>query len=121
MPSQPPAVVLLSGGLDSTTVLAIAQTQGFALNALTIQYGQRHPIEVEAARRIAERYRVLRHIVVPLDLRQFGGSALTADLAVPKDRTADQMGQGIPITYVPARNTIFLALALGWAETLGAT
>ncbi len=120
MASQPPAVVLLSGGLDSTTVLAIAHTQGFALNALTIQYGQRHAIEVDAARRIAERYRVLRHIVVPLDLRQFGGSALTAELAVPKDRTEEQMGQGIPITYVPARNTIFLALALAWAETLGA-
>jgi 7-cyano-7-deazaguanine synthase len=121
MADQRPAVVLLSGGLDSTTVLAIAQTQGFAVSALTIQYGQRHAIEVEAARRIAERYRVPRHIVVPLDLRQFGGSALTADLAVPKDRSADQMGHGIPITYVPARNTIFLALALGWAETLGAT
>jgi 7-cyano-7-deazaguanine synthase len=120
MADQRPAVVLLSGGLDSTTVLAIAQTQGFAVNALTVQYGQRHAVEVEAARRIAERYHVLRHIVVPLDLRQFGGSALTADLAVPKDRSAEQMGHGVPITYVPARNTIFLALALGWAETLGA-
>ena len=121
MASQRPAVVLLSGGLDSTTVLAIAHTQGYALNALTLQYGQRHAIEVEVARHVAEHYRVQRHVILPLDLRQFGGSALTADLAVPKDRTADQMGQGIPITYVPARNTIFLALALGWAETLGAT
>src|SRR5580704_2779338 len=120
MTDQRPAVVLLSGGLDSTTVLAIAQSQGFAVNALTMLYGQRHAVEVEAARRIAQRFRVLRHVVVPLDLRQFGGSALTADLAVPKDRSADEMGHGIPVTYVPARNTIFLALALGWAETLGA-
>ena len=115
------AVVLLSGGLDSATVLAIAREQGFALNALTVHYGQRHAVEVEAARRIAKRYGALRHVVLPLDLRQFGGSALTADVAVPKDRSPDEMGHGIPITYVPARNTIFLALALGWAEALGAT
>jgi 7-cyano-7-deazaguanine synthase len=121
MATKPAAVVLLSGGLDSATVLAIARAQGFALNALTVHYGQRHAVEVEAARRIAERYGALRHVVLPLDLRQFGGSALTADLAVPKDRSPDEMGHGIPITYVPARNTIFLSLALGWAEALGAT
>jgi 7-cyano-7-deazaguanine synthase len=121
MATKPGAVVLLSGGLDSATVLAIARAQGFALNALTVHYGQRHAVEVEAARRIAARYDVVRHVVLPLDLRQFGGSALTADVAVPKDRSAEDMGHGIPITYVPARNTIFLALALGWAEALGAT
>src|SRR5258708_6126376 len=121
MTTKTGAVVLLSGGLDSATVLAIARDQGFAVNALTVYYGQRHAVEVEAARRIAERYGALRHVVVPLDLRQFGGSALTADMAVPKDRSPDEMGHGIPITYVPARNTIFLALALGWAEALGVT
>src|SRR5882724_6956145 len=118
MATKPSAVVLLSGGLDSATVLAIARAQGFALNALTVHYGQRHAVEVEAARRIAQRYGALRHVVLPLDLRQFGGSALTADVAVPKDRSPDEMGHGIPITYVPARNTIFLSLALAWAETL---
>jgi 7-cyano-7-deazaguanine synthase len=114
------AVVLLSGGLDSATALAIARDQGFALNALTLQYGQRHAVEVEAARHVAAACGVARHVVMPLDLRQFGGSALTADLPVPKDRSPDAMSHGIPITYVPARNTIFLALALGWAEALGA-
>jgi 7-cyano-7-deazaguanine synthase len=113
------AVVLLSGGLDSATVLAHARDQGFAVNALTVQYGQRHAIEVEAARQIAQRAGALRHVVLPLDLRQFGGSALTADVPVPKNRTPDAMSHGIPVTYVPARNTIFLALALGWAEALG--
>jgi 7-cyano-7-deazaguanine synthase len=113
------AVVLLSGGLDSATALAIARDQGFALNALTLQYGQRHVVEVEAARHVAAACGVARHVVMPLDLRQFGGSALTADLPVPKDRSPDAMSHGIPITYVPARNTIFLALALGWAEALG--
>jgi 7-cyano-7-deazaguanine synthase len=120
MSDSRPAVVLLSGGLDSTTTLAIAQQAGFACHGLTFQYGQRHVIEVEAARQIARHFRVVDHVVMPIDLRQFGGSALTSDLPVPKDRSADHMGQGIPITYVPARNTIFLAFALGWAEVLGA-
>lgn len=114
------AVVLLSGGLDSTTTLAIAQDDGFTCHALTMQYGQRHAIEIEAARRIARRHRVAEHVVLPIDLRQFGGSALTSDIAVPKDRPADEMSHGIPITYVPARNTIFLSFALAWAEVLGA-
>jgi 7-cyano-7-deazaguanine synthase len=114
------AVVLLSGGLDSTTTLAIAQQAGFACCALTFQYGQRHAIEIDAARRIAERFGVQAHIIVPIDLRQFGGSALTSDLEVPKDRPLEAMSVGIPITYVPARNTIFLSFALAWAEVLGA-
>src|SRR5260221_1492602 len=121
MATNPGAVVLLSGGLDSATVLAIAREHSFAFNALTVHYGQRHAVEVAAARRIAERYGALRHVVLPLDLRQFGGSALTADVAVPKDRSPDEMGHGIPITYVPARNTIFLPLPLGWAEALRGT
>src|SRR5258706_6156358 len=121
MATNPAAVVLLSGGLDSATVLASARAKGSALNALTVHYAQRQAVEAEAARRIAQRYGALRHVVLPLDLRQFGASALTADVAVPKDRSSDEMGHGIPITYVPARNTIFLALALGWAEALGAT
>ena len=120
MPEQPTAVVLLSGGLDSTTVLAIAQSEGFACAALTVLYGQRHAVEVEAAKRVAAQMGVERHVVVPIDLRVFGGSALTADIDVPKDRPVEAMGEGIPVTYVPARNTIFLAFALGWAEVLGA-
>jgi 7-cyano-7-deazaguanine synthase len=116
-----PAVVLLSGGLDSTTTLAIARSEGFTVNALTFEYGQRHVVEVNAARRIAKNFDVARHVVVPIDLRVFGGSALTADVNVPKDRPADEMAHGIPITYVPARNTIFLSLALAWAEVLGAS
>jgi 7-cyano-7-deazaguanine synthase len=112
------AVVLLSGGLDSTTALAIAQQQGYAAQAITFDYGQRHAGEVQAARRIAARMRVDRHIVVAVDLRQFGGSALTADVPVPQSRSVDQIGKEIPVTYVPARNTIFLSLALAWAETL---
>lgn len=114
-------VVLLSGGLDSATALAVAKSQGFDVHALTFRYGQRHEQEIEAACRIAESLRVRRHVVVPLDLRVFGGSALTGDLAVPKGRSLEEMSQGIPATYVPARNTIFLALALAWAEVLGAT
>jgi 7-cyano-7-deazaguanine synthase len=114
-------VVLLSGGLDSTTTLAIARAQGFDLYALTFEYGQRHKLEVAAARLIAARLGVARHIVVPIDLRVFGGSALTSDLAVPKGRSADAMAEGIPITYVPARNTIFLSYALAWAEVLGSS
>lgn len=115
------AVVLLSGGLDSTTTLAIARSQGFACHALTMQYGQRHAVEIDAARRIAEQLGVVQHIVLPIDLRQFGGSALTSDLPVPKDRPLEAMSHGIPATYVPARNTIFLSFALAWAEVLGAT
>lgn len=113
---RPPAVVLLSGGLDSTTVAAIAQAQGFDLLALTIDYNQRHRIELASAARVATAMGALRHIVLPLDLRGFGGSALTADIAVPKDGGE----HGIPVTYVPARNTIFLSVALGWAEAAGA-
>jgi len=108
-----PAVVLLSGGLDSTTTLAIATRDGYSAHALTFRYGQRHAHEIDAARRIAARYHVARHEIVDVDLRAFGGSALTADIPVPKDR---EIGEGIPITYVPARNTIFLAFALAYAE-----
>jgi 7-cyano-7-deazaguanine synthase len=110
------AVVLLSGGLDSMVVAGLAREEGFRLLALTIDYNQRHRIELAAAARIAERLGAERHIVLPLDLTGFGGSALTADIDVPKDG----LGEGIPVTYVPARNTIFLSLALGWAEAAGA-
>jgi 7-cyano-7-deazaguanine synthase len=116
-----PAVLLLSGGLDSTTMLAYAIAQGFDVHAMTFRYGQRHAGEIEAARRVARHYGVIDHVVVDIDLRTFGGSALTADIAVPKDRSADAMAIGIPITYVPARNTIFLSFCLAWAEVLGAT
>jgi 7-cyano-7-deazaguanine synthase len=114
------AVVLVSGGLDSATALAMAKAAGFELNALTIGYGQRHAVELVAARRVAQAAGVSRHVELEIDLRAFGGSALTSDLPVPKDRADEAMAQGIPSTYVPARNTVFLALALGWAETLGA-
>ncbi len=117
---KPKGIVLLSGGIDSTTTLALAQRQGFEVYALTFRYGQRHQLEVEAARRIAGALRAARHEIIDLDLRRFGGSALTDDIAVPKDRTRDEIGAGIPVTYVPARNTIFLAFALAWAEVLGA-
>jgi 7-cyano-7-deazaguanine synthase len=120
MEPQSNAVVLLSGGLDSTTTLAIAIEQGFVPHALTFRYGQRHEAEIAAAQRIAARHGVARHAVVEFDLRQFGGSALTADIAVPKGRDPAAMARGIPVTYVPARNTIFLSFALAWAETLGA-
>jgi 7-cyano-7-deazaguanine synthase len=113
------AVVLLSGGLDSTTTLAIARDEGFEPYALTFRYGQRHVVEIEAARRIASALGAAEHVVVDIDLRLFGGSALTADIDVPKHRTTDEIGEGIPITYVPARNTIFLSFALAWAEVLG--
>jgi 7-cyano-7-deazaguanine synthase len=117
MSQQPrPAVVLLSGGLDSTTTLAIAKHEGFRLHALTFQYGQRHAIEVEAARRVAQTFDVERHVIVDIDLRVFGGSALTDALVVPKNRTPEEISDGIPITYVPARNTVFLAYALAFAE-----
>jgi 7-cyano-7-deazaguanine synthase len=113
------AVVLLSGGLDSTTTLAIAKHEGFRLHALTFQYGQRHAIEIAAARRVAQAMGVERHVIVDIDLRVFGGSALTDDLAVPKNRTQEAIGEGIPVTYVPARNTVFLAYALAFAEVTG--
>ena len=114
------AVVLVSGGLDSATTLAIARSQGFDCYAIAFDYGQRHRHELLAAQRVAKELGAVRQIVVPIDLRAFGGSALTGDIAVPKDRSDAEMVQGIPITYVPARNTVFLSLALGWAETLGA-
>ena len=121
MGEQQPAVVLLSGGLDSATTLAMARHDGYNPYALSFRYGQRHKAELEAASRVAENLGVARHIVLDIDLRQFGGSALTADLAVPKGRSVEAMGVGIPVTYVPARNTVFLSLALAWAEVLGAT
>lgn len=120
MPSPRRAVVLLSGGMDSATTAAIARAEGFEVNALSIRYGQRHAAELEAAREIARRVGAARHVELPVDLRPIGGSALTADIPVPLDREPAAIGPGIPATYVPARNTIFLAAALGWAETLGA-
>jgi 7-cyano-7-deazaguanine synthase len=117
---QPNAVVLLSGGLDSTTTLAIAKRQGFRPYAMTFRYGQRHQAEIEAARRVAAQFDVAEHMVVEIDLGRFGGSALTSDMEVPKRRALEEMGQGIPSTYVPARNTIFLSFALAWAEVLKA-
>jgi 7-cyano-7-deazaguanine synthase len=112
-----PAVVLLSGGLDSTTTLALATRDAYTVHALTFRYGQRHAYEIEAARRIAARYAVARHEIIDVDLRAFGGSALTGDIPVPKDRA---IGDAIPVTYVPARNTIFLSFALAYAEVTGA-
>jgi 7-cyano-7-deazaguanine synthase len=113
-----PAVCLLSGGLDSATALAFARRDGFACYALSFDYGQRHRIELEAAARVAHSLGAVEHKTVVIDLRLFGGSALTADIDVPKDRPASAMTHGIPITYVPARNTIFLSFALAWAEVL---
>jgi 7-cyano-7-deazaguanine synthase len=120
MDAKRKAVILLSGGLDSATTLAEARQAGFELNALTINYGQRHAVEIEAARRVARAFGAVRHVELAIDLRGFGGSALLADGDVPKDRTTQDMAHGIPSTYVPARNTVFLSLALAWAETLGA-
>ncbi len=114
------AVVLLSGGLDSATALAEARADGFETYALTVLYGQRHHIEIEAARRVANVLGAARHVEQVIDLRAFGGSALTSDIDVPKDRDEAAMTASIPITYVPARNTVFLSLALAWAEALGA-
>src|ERR1700709_253456 len=111
---MPAAVLLLSGGLDSTTLLAMALAEGFDVHAMSFRYGQRHATEIEAARRVAARYNVRDHVIVDIDLRVFGGSALTSDIAVPKDRNPGEMGEGVPITYVPARNTIFLSFALAW-------
>jgi 7-cyano-7-deazaguanine synthase len=115
------AVVLLSGGLDSATTLAIARQEGFAAYAMSFAYGQRHAFELECARRLARAAGAAAHHLVQIDLRAFGGSALTADIDVPKRRSPEQMGGDIPITYVPARNTIFLSFALAWAETLGSS
>lgn len=114
------AVVLVSGGLDSATTLAIAKANAFELYALSFDYGQRHRFELQAAQRVCAAIGVFNHITFKLDLSQFGGSALTADIEVPKDRSADEQQTGIPVTYVPARNTVFLSVALGWAEVLGA-
>jgi 7-cyano-7-deazaguanine synthase len=114
------AVVLLSGGLDSTTALAIATSEGFEAHSLSFRYGQRHRAELDAAARIAKALGVAQHVVSDIDLRVFGGSALTADIGVPKYRSHAEMGEGIPVTYVPARNTIFLSFALAWAEVLEA-
>ncbi len=118
--SEPRAVVLSSGGIDSTTTLAVARAEGYALYSLTFDYGQRHRAELLAARRVADFFRVERHLVVSLDLRPIGGSALTDAIGVPKGRSVEAMAAEIPVTYVPARNTIFLSYALAWAEVLGA-
>jgi 7-cyano-7-deazaguanine synthase len=113
-----PAVVLLSGGLDSSTVVACAQRDGFEVYAMSFNYGQRHQVELQHARRVAQKSGVRDHVVVNFDLRPIGGSSLTSSAQVPKHRSVDEMGQGIPSTYVPARNTIFLSFALAWAEVL---
>lgn len=114
------AVLLLSGGLDSATTFALAREQGFDVYAMSFRYGQRHAVELEAARRVAHMLGAREHRIVDIDLRAFGGSALTDNIAVPKSRSAEEISHGIPITYVPARNTIFLSFALAWAEVLGA-
>jgi 7-cyano-7-deazaguanine synthase len=119
--SNAKAVVLLSGGMDSATTAAIALERGFDVHALTFRYGQRHAAELDAARRVAARLGIRQHVTLDIDLRAFGGSALTAELPVPKDTPMAEIGQRIPATYVPARNTIFLSFALGWAEVLGAS
>jgi len=119
--NKPKAVVLLSGGLDSTTVLAMAMPLDFDVYAISFRYGQRHSIELEKAAQVAQRLGAARHIVVDVNLRAFGGSALTSDTAVPKGRATSEMSHGIPITYVPARNTIFLSFALAWAEVIGSS
>lgn len=119
--ASPRAVVLLSGGLDSATALAVARDEGFECYALSFDYGQRHDRELESARRVAGALGAKQHLVLRLDLRAIGGSALTADIAVPKSRSESEMSAGIPVTYVPARNTIFLSHALAWAEVLGSS
>jgi 7-cyano-7-deazaguanine synthase len=120
--NNPPAVILLSGGLDSATALAIARSQDYAPYALSFRYGQRHSIELDAAERVAAAQGVVRHVVAGIDLRVFGGSALTDDIDVPHHASADDLdGSEIPVTYVPARNTVFLSFALAWAETLGSS
>ena len=119
MKKQFKAVVLLSGGLDSATTLAIARDRGFKIYALSFRYGQRHAVEMKAARRIARKNKVAGHLILNMDLRKIGGSALTADIHVPKNQTGSVLKRKIPVTYVPARNTIFLAYALAWAEVIG--
>lgn len=119
-PFRKKALVLLSGGLDSSTVLAVAKSQRYDIYALTFRYGQRHAIETNLARQVAERFKVEEHKIAQIDLRLFGGSALTDDISVPKDRSLEDMDSGVPITYVPARNTIFLSFALAWAEVIEA-
>ena len=121
MQAKPKAVVLLSGGLDSTTVLAIANASGYETYALSFSYGQRHSWELECARKVAANSGVKDHRVAQIDLRVFGGSALTADISVPKGRSLEEMSDKIPVTYVPARNTIFLSFALAWAEVIGSS
>src|SRR5262245_1833533 len=118
--TAPPAVVLLSGGLDSATAAAIARAEGYRIFALSIDYGQRHRWELQAAQNVARSLGVTKHVTVSVDLAQIGGSALTSDIAVPQNRTDVEMSSGIPVTYVPARNTVFLSLALGYAEVVGA-
>ena len=119
--AAPRAVVLSSGGLDSTTVMAIARSEGYEIYSLSFRYGQRHAVELAAARRVAEAMGVCEHLVIDVDMKLIGGSALTDDIPVPKDRSEGEMDGGIPVTYVPARNTIFLSYALGWAEVVGAS
>lgn len=116
-----PAIVLLSGGLDSATVAAIAKRDGYRLHALSFSYGQRHSVELDAARTVAALVQAEEHRIIDIDLRVFGASALTADIPVPKDRSADDMESGIPVTYVPARNTIFLSYGLAYAEVVAAS
>lgn len=118
--SKKPALVLLSGGIDSATAAAIGKKKGYKLHALSLDYGQRHRIELKAAKQVAKFLKVAEHRIIPLDLRAIGGSALTANIKVPKKRSAKAISKGIPITYVPARNSIFLSIALGYAETIGA-
>jgi 7-cyano-7-deazaguanine synthase len=120
-PVSKKAVVLLSGGLDSTTTLAIARSEGYQCHALSFRYGQRHAFELEAARRVTKALGAAQHVVANIDLRQFGGSALTSDIEVPKGRSVADMAADIPVTYVPARNTVFLSFALAWAEVLGSS
>src|SRR5260370_1201187 len=120
MSARKKAVILLSGGLDSSTALAVARSREFALYAMSFRYGQRHSLELESASRIAAVMRVDKHLIVDIDLRAIGGSALTDQVDVPKQRAVDEIASGIPVTYVPARNTIFLSFALAWAEVLGA-
>jgi 7-cyano-7-deazaguanine synthase len=115
------AIILLSGGLDSATVLALARSEGYACHALSFAYGQRHAWELECAKRVAAALGAVEHRTAQIDLRAFGGSALTDEIAVPKGRAPEEMAHGIPVTYVPARNTIFLSFALAWAEMLGAS
>lgn len=119
--SKKSAVVLLSGGLDSTTTVAIARNEGYDLHAITFRYGQRHQVELDAAKAVASHYGIENHVICNIDLRTFGGSALTSDVAVPKSDSVDDLGDEIPVTYVPARNTIFLSFALAFAETIPAS